>query len=148
MNYCVLVITAALMVVASGSPQRRQPRLESGRDVKESLILKDDRRQPIGGSYSYSIETENGITQNEVSEPGANGQSNVQGSYSYVLEDGSLAEVRYVADESGFRVESPQVPRAPVAIHPVPQHALDQIRYADEQLARGLLYDERLNQWV
>jgi len=135
------------MVVASCSPQQRRLRGD-GRDLKESIILKDDRRQPVGGAYSYSIETENGITQDEVAESGANGQANVQGSYSYVLDDGSIAEVRYVADESGFRVESPLVPRAPVAIHPTPQHVLDQIRFADEQLARGLLYDEQLNQWV
>lgn len=43
--------------------------------------------------------------------------------------DGNLVEVRYVADEFGFRAESPYVPTP----HPLPAHALQQIAFAEEQ---------------
>lgn len=43
--------------------------------------------------------------------------------------DGNLVEVRYVADEFGFRAESPFVPTP----HPLPAHALQQIAFAEEQ---------------
>ena len=42
--------------------------------------------------------------------------------------EGNLVEVRYVADEFGFRAESPYVPTP----HPLPAHALQQIAYAEE----------------
>lgn len=44
--------------------------------------------------------------------------------------DGNVVEVRYVADEFGFRAESPYVPTP----HPLPAHALQQIAFAEEQL--------------
>lgn len=57
----------------------------------------------------------------------------------FTLPDGTLAEVRFVADESGYRAESPLIPQPP----PMPAHALEQIRFAEEERARGVQYDNR-----
>ena len=60
-------------------------------------------------------------------------------SHSYLLANGEVATVNFVADEGGFKPESSLLPVAPVALHPVPQHALDQIekaRLEDEAKAR------------
>ncbi|RXG61751.1 hypothetical protein Avbf_11644 [Armadillidium vulgare] len=50
------------------------------------------------------------------------------------LGDGTFGEVRYVADENGYRPESSLIPTP----HPLPAHAVEQIRIAEEQRARGI----------
>merc|ERR1719184_378100 len=96
-------------------------------------ILVDDRVQPEGGAYAFNIQTENGISQSEQGLPGVEGQSNVQGSYSFLQEDGSVVEVRYIANEYGFQVDHPLLPVAPEFPHPLPQFVLDQIAFGEEQ---------------
>ncbi|XP_063869925.1 LOW QUALITY PROTEIN: cuticle protein AM1199-like [Scylla paramamosain] len=91
-------------------------------------ILFDDRQAPADGSYATNFETEDGVRVTENGQPGSAGQGNVEGSYSFTDPDGNLVEVRYVADEFGFRAESPYVPTP----HPLPAHALQQIAYAEE----------------
>ncbi|KAK4311244.1 hypothetical protein Pmani_017237 [Petrolisthes manimaculis] len=93
-------------------------------------IIKDERVAPAGGIYATEIETEDGVTHVENGQAGSAGQSNVQGSYSYFSPEGELVQVNYVADELGFRAESPFVPTP----HPLPAHALQQIAFAEEQL--------------
>merc|ERR1712002_250362 len=105
-------------------------------------ILVDDRVQPEGGNYAFNFQTEHGIAHSEQGVPGAEGQSNVQGSYSFLQDDGSVVEVRYIADENGFRVDHPLLPVAPANPHPVPQFVLDQIAFGEEQRrleAQGLV---------
>ena len=58
--------------------------------------------------------------------------------FSYTAPSGELVEVRYTADENGFRAESPYIPTP----HPMPAHALEQIRIAEEQRARGITWDQ------
>ncbi|KAG7158125.1 Cuticle protein [Homarus americanus] len=55
----------------------------------------------------------------------------------FTLPDGTLADVRYIADENGFRAESPLIPTP----HPLPAHAVEQIRVAEEQRRRGIIWD-------
>ncbi len=60
-------------------------------------------------------------------------------SNSYLLEDGTVAKVTFVANEFGFQPQSDLLPVAPLALHPMPQHAIDQIekaRLEDEAAAR------------
>ncbi|KAK3885859.1 hypothetical protein Pcinc_009958 [Petrolisthes cinctipes] len=92
-------------------------------------IIKDERVAPAGGTYVTDFETEDGVAHVESGQAGSAGQSNVQGSYSYISPEGEVVQVTYVADEFGFRAESPFVPTA----HPLPAHALLQIAFAEEQ---------------
>ncbi|XP_063598680.1 cuticle protein AM1159-like [Penaeus indicus] len=117
------IILAAALVLAAAAPQEPRP-IE---------ILLDERVPPEGGAYSFKIETENGIVQSEEGAPGLEGQTNVQGAFSYLLDDGSVVEVRYKADENGFQAESPLLPVAPEFPHEIPQFVLDQIAFAEEQ---------------
>ncbi|XP_069996964.1 cuticle protein AM1159-like [Penaeus vannamei] len=117
------IILAAALVLAAAAPQEPRP-IE---------IILDERVAPEGGAYSFKIETENGIVQSEEGAPGLEGQTNVQGVFSYLLDDGSVVEVRYTADENGFQAESPLLPVAPEFPHEIPQFVLDQIAFAEEQ---------------
>lgn len=57
-----------------------QPRSHEARPVV--AILYDDRVAPAGGSYVTNFETEDGVRVSENGQPGSQGQSNVEGSYS------------------------------------------------------------------
>ncbi|KAG7158126.1 Cuticle protein [Homarus americanus] len=56
----------------------------------------------------------------------------------FPLPDGTVAEVRYVADENGYVADSPLIPTPP----PLPAHAIEQIRIAEEQRAQGIVWDQ------
>lgn len=63
---------------------------------------------------------------------------------SYTAPDGTLVEMKFVANENGFQPESSLLPVAPEFPHPIPQFVLDQIAFAAEQdaaRARGDLDD-------
>ncbi|XP_034250884.1 endocuticle structural glycoprotein ABD-4-like, partial [Thrips palmi] len=81
------------------------------------------------GSYHYSYETGNGIKADESGKINNAGQENealaVQGSYSYVGDDGQTYSVQYVADENGFQPQGAHLPTPP----PIPaelQKAIDE----------------------
>ncbi|KAB7498019.1 hypothetical protein Anas_09109 [Armadillidium nasatum] len=59
--------------------------------------------------------------------------------FHFPLDDGTIGEVRYIADENGYQPESALIPTP----HPLPAHALEQIRFAEEQRARGVEWDIR-----
>ncbi|XP_042887674.1 cuticle protein AM/CP1114-like [Penaeus japonicus] len=131
-----IIILAAALVLAAAAPQDERP----------IQILEDDRVQPKDGAYSFRIKTENGIVQSEEGAPGLDGQTNVQGIFSYTLDDGSVVEVRYQADENGFQAQSPLLPIAPEFPHPIPQFVLDQIAFAEEQLRLEALNTQTVQQ--
>ncbi|CAL4068365.1 unnamed protein product [Meganyctiphanes norvegica] len=108
-----------------------------------ALILTDERISGDDGAYSFQFETENGILQTETGSQGVSGGATVQGTYSYVLDDGSVATAEYSADENGFRVQSPLVPVAPAFPHPIPEHVVNNIRVAEELKAQGVQFDHR-----
>lgn len=56
---------------------------------------------------------------------------------SFTSPEGQLIEIRYVADENGFRAESPFLPTP----HPLPPHAIEQIRIAEEQRRNGIIFE-------
>lgn len=52
---------------------------------------------------------------------------------SFPFPEGGTGHVTYVADENGYRPESPLIPTP----HPLPAHAIEQIRFAESQRRRG-----------
>ncbi|XP_071551579.1 uncharacterized protein [Panulirus ornatus] len=134
-----LMVLACLATVVVGAPQFgrqfvQQQNTLPRQDYRPIAIVSYNRQDYGDGQLSYDFETENGIAVNAVSSQGLRGQSNIQGSYSFPLPDGTYAEVRYVADEEGFRAESPLIPTP----HPLPAHAIEQIRIAEEQRRQGI----------
>ncbi|XP_066941329.1 cuticle protein AM1159-like [Macrobrachium rosenbergii] len=107
------VIFACLAALAVAAPQFGQP--------NQAVILRDERQDLGNGAFVYEFEADNGISESRRGFPGSQGQSNMEGSFRFPLPDGSLAEVRYVADENGFRAESPFIPTPP----PRPRHRAD-----------------------
>ncbi|KYN19361.1 Endocuticle structural glycoprotein SgAbd-2 [Trachymyrmex cornetzi] len=72
------------------------------------------------GSYTFSYETENGISVSESGYPqvGPQGQTEVvQGSFSYHAPDGTPITIQYTADENGFHAEGAHIPTPP----PIPE---------------------------
>ncbi|XP_066941929.1 cuticle protein AM1199-like [Macrobrachium rosenbergii] len=100
--------------------------------------IRDLREDHGNGHFRYEFETENGIRVNAVGTPGSKGQSNIAGGFSFPFPEGGSAQLTYVADEFGYRPESPLIPTP----HPLPAHAIEQIRIAEEQRARGIRWDK------
>ncbi|XP_050711926.1 cuticle protein AM1159-like [Eriocheir sinensis] len=102
-------------------------------------ILVDERDGPhADGTYSFNFETGNGITRHEQGYPqGPEGAVVSQGGWSFTFPDGTPAVFSFVADENGYRVESPLLPTPP----PLPAHAIAQIEFARQQRAQGVSYD-------
>ncbi|XP_063598673.1 cuticle protein AM1199-like [Penaeus indicus] len=132
-NVIVAVLLTYLMAAVTAAPQFTRPNLP---DRPFVAILRDERQDLGDGAFSYVFEAANGISESRVGYPGSKGQANMQGSYRFPLDDGTFAEVRYVADEFGFRAESPLLPTP----HPLPAHAVEQIRVAEEQRRRGIQF--------
>ncbi|XP_037798153.1 cuticle protein AM1199-like [Penaeus monodon] len=128
-----IAVLSCLVAAVCCAPQFQRPSLQ---DRDFIAILSDERQDQGDGSFAYVFEAANGIRENRVGSVGSKGQSNMQGTYLFPLPDGTFAEVRYVADEFGFRAESPLIPTD----HPLPAHAIEQIRFAEEQRARGVTF--------
>ncbi|GAB1864033.1 Endocuticle structural glycoprotein SgAbd-1 [Camponotus japonicus] len=85
-------------------------------------ILRQSQDSSPDGSYSYSYDTENGISVAETGQPkniGPNQIEAVRGQYSYTAPDGTPILVTYTADENGFLPSGahlPTPPPIPVAI--------------------------------
>ncbi|XP_068206665.1 cuticle protein AMP1A-like [Palaemon carinicauda] len=100
-------------------------------------ILRDDRVHEEDGRFNVEFEAENGIKFAQAGSPDGDEGSVVKaGMYSYTAPDGTLVEVKYVADENGFQPQSDLLPVAPAFPHPIPQFVLDQIAFAAEEDAR------------
>ncbi|XP_076031160.1 cuticle protein AM/CP1114-like [Oratosquilla oratoria] len=139
-SQCVLVsLFVAAATSVAGAPATGASASETQK-ASPMLIIKDDRIHPDGaGSHSLNFETENGIVVQSSGSEGALGGAHMQGSFSYPMEDGSLAVVHYVADEKGFQPESSLLPVAPAFPHPIPDFVLEQIeraRIEDEAKAK------------
>ncbi|XP_068226145.1 cuticle protein AM1199-like isoform X3 [Palaemon carinicauda] len=132
------VILACLAALAVAAPQFGLPQQQQFVQANQVAILRDDRQDLGNGEFAYTFEADNGISESRRGFLGSLGQSNMEGSFRFPLPDGTFAEVRYVADENGFRAESPLIPTP----HPLPAHAIEQIRFAEEQRARGITFND------
>ncbi|CAL4246595.1 unnamed protein product, partial [Meganyctiphanes norvegica] len=113
-----LIIFAALVAFAAARPQ-----LED-----EPIAILREESDPIdGANFRHEFEADNGISQSMIGSAAEDGTQVMSGSYSFPLPDGTIATFNWVADALGFRVDSPLLPVAPEAEHPIPAHALEQI---------------------
>ncbi|KAK3891952.1 hypothetical protein Pcinc_004167 [Petrolisthes cinctipes] len=124
-----IVVLLCLVAVAAAAPQFISAPIVN--------ILRDDRQDNGDGNFQYAFEADNGIAVESSGTPGFQGQANMQGSYRYTLDDGRVVEVRYIADENGFQPQSDWLPTP----HPLPLHAQEQIRFAEEQRALGITFE-------
>ncbi|XP_071551773.1 cuticle protein AM1239-like [Panulirus ornatus] len=127
-----LIILACLAAVAAAAPQFEEV-------IPIVQILRDDRQDDGNGNFNYAFEADNGIAVEASGTPGSQGQSNIQGIFRFPLPDGRTAEVRYIADESGFQPQSDLLPTD----HPLPAHAIELIRMTEELRAAGATWDEQ-----
>ncbi|KAK4315713.1 hypothetical protein Pmani_013075 [Petrolisthes manimaculis] len=131
----VLLVLASVVTVSLAAPQLFG-RGRVGGEESTAAILLDDRSDDHDGNFNYEYVTENGIVVTVAGRRGSRGQSNMLGSYRFPFPDGTFAVVNYVADEAGYRAQSPLLPTP----HPLPPHALLQVRFAEEQRARGIQF--------
>ncbi|CAL4122257.1 unnamed protein product, partial [Meganyctiphanes norvegica] len=129
------IVFSCLLAVAIAAPQYGASRAASHEDSQEHIpILRDDRLQPIDGSYSFDTETADGIVRSEhgarIEDGSAEGAVAQAGSYSFTLPNGEEFELTYVANEGGFQPQSDFLPVAPAFPHPIPDFVLEQIEKA------------------
>merc|ERR1712055_305955 len=99
-------------------------------------VTRDERVAPHdNGAHNMHLELSNGVELHLGGEDG-----NMIGSYSYVIEDGSVVPLKFVADEGGFQPESSILPVAPAFPHPIPEFVLRQIEFAERQRAQRAQY--------
>ncbi|XP_063596097.1 cuticle protein AM/CP1114-like [Penaeus indicus] len=104
-----VVLALASVAMAAKLPAAQRP----------VAILRSGQVNPDAfGAHSSDFEAENGIVFQFSGSEGVNGGANMIGTFSYPLEDGSLAEVKFVADENGFQPESSLLPSKIPAIKP------------------------------
>ncbi|KAK8740178.1 hypothetical protein OTU49_003083, partial [Cherax quadricarinatus] len=137
-------IFAALASIAVAAPQYPLPetygapspssRAVSVDSVEVVPILRDDRVQDENGKFNFEVETGNGISFSQSGSPdGPEGAVVKSGQYAYTAPDGTVFELKYVADENGYQPESSHLPVAPTFPHPIPQFVMDQIAKAAEE---------------
>jgi len=134
-------ILLALVAMSAAAPQSlHRSRDEHGNSIEYIPIIAETRSEPEGGSYAFTFESADGTIRSESGSPGANGATEQEGEWTITFPDGQVGTVQFFADASGARFDSPLIPIAPE----IPQHALEQIRFAEEERARGVVHD---GQW-
>jgi|ERR1712106_194015 len=101
--------------------------------------LRQETSPVIGPVFTHELQLDNGIAETRSGSEGPEGTSVMKGSFTIPLGNGEVATFNWVADELGYRVESPFVPTAP----PAPAHVAEQLRIAEEQRAAGITFDNK-----
>ncbi|XP_042877861.1 cuticle protein AM1199-like [Penaeus japonicus] len=139
MKRLVLSLVVAVALAERPSLSYDAPAPHPSSPVRLIQIIRDDRVHPAAdGSYTFDVETEDGISRHESGGPGGA----QQGSVSFTFPDGQVFDLQFVADANGYQPQSPFLPVAPAFPHPIPAHALEQIergRLEHEARARGEL---------
>ncbi|XP_027233829.2 cuticle protein AMP1A [Penaeus vannamei] len=123
-----IIVLACLAAVALAAPQLEERVVE---------LLRDDRVANEDGTYSYAVEADNGIKTAVSGSIGTEGQINQEGSYTFILEDGTQAIVSFVANENGFQPQSSLLPTP----HPLPEHVYELLEIAERQRAEGIVFE-------
>ena len=111
------LMLACLVVAAAGRPQ--DDGLQSSASTLEDAgILRMESSQSEDGSFQYAFETADQIKQEvsgQLKQIGEELGIVMQGSYSFVAKDENgqdvPVEVRWVADENGYRAEGDSIPQ-------------------------------------
>ncbi|XP_047478443.1 cuticle protein AMP1A-like [Penaeus chinensis] len=123
-----VIVLACLAAVAVAAPQLQERVVE---------LLRDERVVNEDGTFSYVVEADNGINTAVSGSIGAEGQINQEGSYTFILEDGTQAIVSFVANENGFQPQSSILPTP----HPLPEHVFELLEIAERQRAEGIVFE-------
>merc|ERR1719219_2340195 len=106
---------------------------------KPIAILRSENTGVNDGRYSYSYETENGISQEvsgEMKMVNDNPVYVMKGSYSYIGPDGQTYTVDWYADETGYHPSAPHLPRSVEPNHPEVAAAVrSQLEFAAQEEA-------------
>ncbi|KAF2359285.1 Insect cuticle protein [Trinorchestia longiramus] len=138
------VIFLALAATAVARPDQDYSAPARGSNERHIAILRDDRVQPQDGSYAFDIETEDGIVRSEAGQNQNEAGVVVQaGQMSYTLPDGTLFELKFVADENGYQPQSDFLPVAPAPLHPIPAFVQEQIDRAERERSASLANSQR-----
>ncbi|XP_047478685.1 cuticle protein AMP4-like [Penaeus chinensis] len=128
-----LLVCLTGIVAASALPQFQDRHPEY---TAETLV--DEREDQGDGNFRYRFETTNGINAQKVGTPGSEGQSNMQGAFSFPLPEGGVAQFTYVADENGYQPSSDLLPVPP----PLPPHVYRLLEIAEQQRAQGITFEK------
>ncbi|XP_071551769.1 cuticle protein AM1159-like [Panulirus ornatus] len=126
MKFVVLALLATTVTAA--------PQIQDGLPIVK--ILSESRQDDGAGNFNYAFQADNGIAVEASGSPGSQGQSVMQGSFSFPVPDGSVAEFHYFADEFGYQPQSSLLPTP----HPLPAHVPELLRIAEEQRAAGIVF--------
>ncbi|CAL4122683.1 unnamed protein product [Meganyctiphanes norvegica] len=132
------IIFSCVLAMAMAAPQFNTSPL-----IREPIAILSQEFQLDGPNFRYGYESQDGTAVTAFGSPGADGASNIEGSYSFVVPSGELVEVRYIANENGAQYSSPILPQQVQPIHPVPEHALELIRIAEELRSQGVQWDNQ-----
>ncbi|CAL4144031.1 unnamed protein product, partial [Meganyctiphanes norvegica] len=133
-----ILVLAALATVAVAAPQGYGPprtTVDSVESAEFIPILRDSRAHEEDGTYSFDVETANGIVLSQAGDSAGD----KQGAISFTHPDGTEFHLTFVADENGYQPQSSALPVAPAFPHPTPDFVLEQIEFArqeDEAAAR------------
>ncbi|XP_042886413.1 cuticle protein AM1199-like [Penaeus japonicus] len=135
MKTLLLSMLLAVAVADKPSFSYDAPASRSSAPLRVIEIIRDDRVHPAAdGTYTFDVETEDGISRHEAG--GVGGSQ--QGSVNFKFPDGQVFDLQFVADANGYQPQSPFLPVAPAFPHPIPAHALRQIERArQEEAARS-----------
>merc|ERR1712142_1119788 len=136
-NMKTTIIFSCLFAMAMAAPQFNNA------EFREPVAILNQLSAMDGPNFRYSYESEDGTAVDAVGSEGLNGGTNIEGSYRFTLPTGEQVEVRYIANENGALYSSPILPQQVQPIHPVPEHALEQIRFAEQQRAAGAQWDQQ-----
>ncbi|XP_047478882.1 cuticle protein AMP1B-like [Penaeus chinensis] len=114
------------------------PQSQNRHPEYDAEILVDEREDRGDGNFRYRFETSNGIRTEKVGTPGSQGQSNMQGAFSFPFPEGGVAEFTYVADEFGYQPSSDLLPVPP----PLPPHVYRLLEIAEQQRAQGITFEK------
>merc|ERR1711872_1051966 len=105
-----LIIFAGLVALAVAAPQLQDE------EIIPVAILREESDPIEGANFRHEFEADNGLSQSMVGSADDAGAQVMSGSYSFPL------------------------PVAPLAEHPIPAHAQEQIDFANAQQAAGLVW--------